>query len=203
MEEAAAFIKSRKKINLLMAAVNILVFLVMNFMGNTEDAGFMLCHGACYGPAVWGGEYYRLFTAMFLHFGIQHLMNNMVCLIFLGDMLESIVGPVKYLIIYLAGGLGGNLLSLWMEQRRELYVVSAGASGAIFAVIGALLYIVLRNKGHVGTLNGRGIAIMAFLSVLQGFTETGTDNAAHVGGLLAGFVLGILLYRKGKADRRK
>ena len=75
--------------NLLMVAVNIAVFVVLTFMGNTEDALFMFNHGACYTPSVQSGEYYRLFTSMFLHFGLYHIVNNMVCLIFLGDYLET------------------------------------------------------------------------------------------------------------------
>lgn len=205
MEEAIAFIRSRKKMNLLMVAVNVIVFIWLSVLGDTDSGIFMMEHGACFGPAVGDGEYYRLFTSMFLHFGLYHLLNNMVCLIFLGDMLETLVGPVKYLLIYLFGGLGGNLLSVAMEMRTGRYAVSAGASGAIFAVIGALLYIVIRNKGRVGTLTSRNLALMAGLSVLQGFSETGTDNAAHIGGLIGGFLLGILLYRYGRGglDREK
>lgn len=194
MDELKDFIRSRKKMNLLMVAVNIAVFVVLTFMGNTEDALFMFNHGACYTPSVQSGEYYRLFTSMFLHFGLYHIVNNMVCLIFLGDYLETIVGPVKYLIIYLAGGLAGNLLSMAIETQTGHYAVSAGASGAIFAVVGALLYIVLRNRGRVGAMTVHRMGIMVVLSVLQGFTDVGTDNAAHIGGLLGGFVLAVLLY---------
>lgn len=202
MEEAITFIRSRKKMNLLIVAVNILVFVWLSIQGDTENGMFMLEHGACFGPAVLDGEYSRLFTSMFLHFGIYHLLNNMVCLIFLGDMLETLVGPVRYLAIYILGGLGGNLLSVTLEMRTEQFAVSAGASGAIFSVIGALLFIVARNKGRVGTLTGRGLATMAVLSVLQGFSDTGTDNAAHIGGLVSGFVLGFLLYRRPQGKDR-
>ena len=195
MEDVITFIRSRKKMNLLMVAANLVVFIVLSILGNTESGLFMAKHGACFGPAVLNGEYYRIFTSMFLHFGIYHLLNNMVCLIFLGDMLETLVGPVRYLLIYLLGGLGGNLLSLALEIKKQEYAISAGASGAIFAVIGALLYIVIRNKGRVGTLTSRRLTLMVVLSVLQGFSDTGTDNAAHIGGFLCGFLLGLLLYR--------
>ena len=203
MGELIDFLKSRKKMNLLMVTVNIVIFLAFSVMGDTQDGYFMLDHGACFSPYVQNGEYYRLFTSMFLHFGVYHLVNNMICLIFLGDQLEAVVGPVKYLLIYIVGGLAGNILSVALEVRAGEAAISAGASGAIFAVIGALLYIVIRNRGRLGELSGRRLAIMTILSVGQGFMDTGTDNAAHIGGLIGGFILAVLLYRKKKEKYRK
>lgn len=202
MDELREFLSSRGKVTLLLTAANILVFLIFSVMGDTEDAYFMLGHGACYTPAILQGEYYRLFTGMFLHFGLPHLLYNMLCLIFLGDLLETVIGPVKYLLIYLLGGLAGNGLSMAMDLRTEKYAVSAGASGAIFAVVGALLYIIIRNKGRLGTITLQRMAMMAALSIIQGFTETGTDNAAHVGGFAAGFVLALLLYFNNDTEKK-
>ena len=76
------------------------------------------------------------------------------------------------------------------------YAISAGASGAIFGVIGALLYVAIRNKGRIGDISGRGILFMIALSLYYGFSSGGVDNMAHIGGLAAGFVLSVLLYRK-------
>ena len=96
-----------------------------------------------------GGEYYRLFTCMFLHFGIEHLLNNMLVLFVLGSRLEQVIGKIKFLLIYLIGGVLGNVISLLIELRTQDFAVSAGASGAVFAVMGAMIYIVIRNKGWV------------------------------------------------------
>ena len=189
--------------NLLIVTVNIAVFLALSVIGDTQDGYFMLDHGACFAPYVQRGEYCRLFTSMFLHFGVYHLANNMICLIFLGDQLEEAVGSVKYLLIYLVGGLAGNILSVAFEVRAGEAAISAGASGAIFAVIGALLYIVIRNRGRLGELSGRRLAVMTILSVWQGFIDTGTDNAAHIGGLMGGFVLAVLLYRKRNSRKEQ
>ena len=200
MGEIWNVIKTKKKMNLLMVASNIAVFLVLSLMGNTEDGYFMLEHGACYAPAILDGEYYRLATGMFLHFGIYHLAYNMICLIFAGEYLEEIVGSVRYLIIYLGGGLAGNLLSLAMEIKSGRFAVSAGASGAIFAVIGALCYIIFRNRKRVGNATLRRIGLMVTLSIIQGFMDVGTDNAAHIGGLAGGFALAVLLYHKKRRE---
>lgn len=194
MNEAWDFIKSRKKANLTIVLINITVYIVLEIMGDTESSAFMMNHGACYTPAILDGEYYRLLTGIFLHFGFYHIAYNMLSLIFLGDILETFVGPVRYLIIYFAGGIAGNVFSAWLEMQEGDYAVSAGASGAIFAVIGAILYIVIRSHGHLGRLNGRSFAIMAVLMIIQGAMDHGVDNAAHIGGFISGFLLAVLLY---------
>lgn len=175
--------------------INVVVFLVLTVMGNTEDAVFMLNHGAMYGPAITEAhEYYRLFTCMFLHFGISHLMNNMVMLGALGWNLEIEIGKFKFLIVYLVSGLGGNMLSFVGNIIFEENVISAGASGAVFGLMGALLYVVIANRGRLGRLSGRGMIFMVVLSLYYGFTSTGVDNIAHVGGLLFGFLTAVILY---------
>ena len=177
--------------------INIGVFLVLSVLGATEDTLFMLEHGAMYGPyVVEGHQYYRIFTCLFLHFGIEHLLNNMVLLGALGWNLELETGRIKFLIIYFISGLGGNLLSLWMNMSTDKMVVSAGASGAIFGLMGALLCVVLKNQGRVGRLTNRGLLVMVVLSLYFGFTSSGVDNAAHVGGLVCGFVMAAVLYRR-------
>lgn len=196
MQEIIEFIRSRQPVNLIIVAINIIVFIVLSFLGNTESAYFMANHGACFTPYVLEGEYYRLITCMFLHFGIEHLFYNMLVLIFLGDTLEKMAGKLRYLIIYMVGGIGGNIVSVYFETRKGDYAVSAGASGAIFAVIGALVCAVILNKGKLEDYSGRRLLLMAGLSVMEGLTSTGVDNWAHIGGLGAGFLLALLFHRK-------
>lgn len=182
---------------ILLAAVNVIVFFYLTFQGMTEDGAFMLEHGAMYVPYVLGeGEYYRLFSSMFMHFGFEHLVNNMVMLLVIGFTLEREIGTIKFLIIYLLSGLGGNILSAVWDVMLESFAVSAGASGAIFGIVGALLYVALRNRGRIGEMSGRGLVFMVILSLYYGFTGGGVDNFAHIGGLLSGFILSVLLYWK-------
>lgn len=197
MSELKDFLKSRTIVNLIIVLLNIGIFIVLEIGGDTEDANYMLTRGASFTPWILeNGEYYRLFTCMFLHFGIQHLAGNMLLLIFLGDILERTVGKFKYLLIYLIGGVGGNVLSVLYELKTGDVAVSAGASGAIFAVIGALVYIIARNKGRLEDLTGKRMLLMAALTLFHGFTSVGVDNSAHVGGLIGGTILSILLYHK-------
>ena len=93
-------------VNTALVIINVAAFIFLSLIGSTEDAEFMAGHGAMFVPAVvMGREYYRFFTCMFLHFGFMHLMGNMVTLLFLGDNVERAVGWLKYVIIYLGGGL--------------------------------------------------------------------------------------------------
>lgn len=168
-------------------------------MGMTEDSAFMMEHGAMYVPYLMNGErYYTLITSMFLHFGFSHLMNNMVMLLVIGYSLEPEIGKIRFLLIYLGSGLMGNLVSAWFDVSQGNYAVSAGASGAIFGIVGALLYVAIRNHGRVGEISTRGLVLMAGLSLYYGFTAQGVDNAAHIGGLISGFLLAVLTYWKHK-----
>lgn len=177
--------------------INVAVFFILTLFGNTEDAVFMLEHGAMYTPYITEGhEYYRIFTCMFLHFGITHLLNNMVLLGALGWNLEQEIGKIRFLIIYFVSGLAGNILSLFYDFALEQPAVSAGASGAIFGLMGALLFAVIANRGRLGRLSGRGMLFMVVLSLYYGFTSTGVDNFAHIGGLAAGFIMAAILYRR-------
>lgn len=188
---------------ILLAAVNVIVFLVLSFLGMTEDGEFMLKHGAMYVPyLIQRGEYYRLFSSMFLHFGYDHLVNNMIVLVAMGWNLELDIGKVKFLIVYFVSGLAGNALSAWWDIQTGSMAISAGASGAIFGIIGALLYVAIRNRGRIGDISGRGLVFMIVLTLYYGFTSGGVDNMAHIGGLLAGFLSGVLLYRKRKDKYR-
>ena len=146
--------------------LNILVFLIVEFTGSSQNTMHMLDCGAAFTPMIiQGGEYYRLFTCMFLHFGIEHLLNNMLVLFVLGSRLEQVIGKIKFLLIYLIGGVLGNVISLLIELRTQDFAVSAGASGAVFAVMGAMIYIVIRNKGWLGDLSMTDSGHGSFFSV--------------------------------------
>ena len=188
-------------VNGLLIALNVLFFLYLEITGSSEDAYFMYTKGAMFAPAVLeDGEYYRLLTAMFMHFGIRHIMNNMLVLFVIGDNLERALGHVKYLIFYLLCGIGSNWVSM-MAHSTDTMTVSAGASGAIFGVVGGLLYVVTANRGQLEDLNTRQLVIMIFFSLYLGYTSTGVDNIAHLSGLVIGFVLAIILYHRPARDR--
>ena len=194
----------RDKVTIILVAINVVVFFVLTLMGQTEDGRFMLTKGAMYVPYVLEqGEYYRLVTSMFLHFGIQHLGNNMILLLLVGAQLEEEMGAIKYLIIYIVAGLGGNIISMLGDITSGNYAIAGGASGAIFGVIGAMFWVVLRNNGRIGTMTKNGMIFMIGISLYYGFTSSGVDNLAHIGGLVTGLLMSILLYRKSNVKRHR
>lgn len=173
---------------------NISIFLIFTLLGKSEDVLFMQQYGAMYEPyVIEGHEYYRLLTSVFLHFGIEHLLNNMVMLGAIGYHLEPEIGRIRFLLVYFLSGIGGNICSLLFNVSFGNAVVSAGASGAVFGLMGALLCAVIRNKGRIGRLNKRGVLVLVVLSLYLGLTSSGVDNAAHIGGLFCGFMLESIL----------
>ncbi len=182
--------------------VNISIFFIFAILGKAEDVLFMREDGAMYEPYVMEGhEYYRLLTSIFLHFGIEHLLSNMVMLGALGMNLEPEIGKLRFLLVYFVSGIGGNICSLLLNISFGEVVISAGASGAVFGLTGALLCAVLRNKGRIGRLHKKGVLVLVILSIFLGLSEPGVDNAAHIGGLICGFVLEALLgsFKRGSA----
>jgi rhomboid protease GluP len=180
-----------------LVVLNLLVYVLLEIGGDTvHDMDYMIRWGAVWPKNVTNGEYWRLLTATFMHFGFEHILNNMFVLVCAGPILEKALGPVRYLILYLIAGVGGSTLSYLQMLHSGNYAVSAGASGAIFGIIGALLWIVIRHKGRYETLTGKGLLFMIALSLYYGITNGEVDNWGHIGGLLMGFLMGVILYRK-------
>ncbi len=194
------FNKQTPYITVLLIALNILYFLYLEFLGSTEQVSLMIEHGAMYTPLILEqGEYYRLLTSVFMHFGISHLANNMLMLFVLGERLERMLGKAKYLILYLFCGIGANVISmLWSMSDHDL-TVGAGASGAVFGVVGSLFVVIAKHHGRLEDLSISRMAVMIIISLYYGFSSSGVDNVAHVGGLLLGVILTLLLYRRLKA----
>lgn len=176
-------------------AINILIFIVMVASGVSfiePKGGDVLGWGADYGPYTLGGQYWRLITAMFLHFGIIHLAGNMWCLWSLGQLTEKLLGSLSVLGLYLLTGIGASMLSLTWDPMR----VGAGASGAIFGIAGALISVLffaqlgLQPEGRRKLLGY--VVRFAFLNLIFGL-QAHIDNMAHLGGLLTGLLIGFFL----------
>jgi len=176
-------------------AANFIIFLIVEiFFGSSENTEVLIRAGGAYVPAVRSGEWWRLISAMFLHAGIRHLLNNMLLLYVLGQHLEMLLGRIRFVILYLVCGIAANYIAFrWYESRGEM-TVAVGASGAVFAVMGALLFIIIKNKGRARGLSLRQMLVMLGFSLYFGFVSAGVSNIAHVSGLIAGFIVCIPLY---------
>ena len=174
----------------------------MTLLAPTDDRGEQLIRwGASYGPLIFQGQWWRLFTAMFVHVGIFHLLVNMWCLWNLGRLAEWQLGRVGLVLIYLGTGVGGGLASLLWHPN----IVSAGASGAIFGIAGALI-----SAFRMGAVSVPGQDLKRYLSslmpfvlynLLLGAVISFIDNAAHIGGLVTGLAFGAVLARRRQLAR--
>lgn len=129
------------------------------------------------------GDYYRLFTSIFLHAGIIHLVCNMYSMYVLGPQVESFYGKLKYLTIFIASGISGSLLSTAFSSNN---IVGVGASGAIFGLLGSILYFGYHYRVYLGNVLKSQILPLIILNLGLGFILTGIDNFAHIGGLIGG-----------------
>ena len=185
--------------------INCLVFLAMLASGADpwhSSTGIPLAWGANFGPATQDGEWWRLGSAMFLHFGVVHLALNMWALWDGGQLVERMFGPFRFAVIYLLSGVTGNLLSLVNHHGQA---VSGGASGAIFGVYGALLVCLWRERRLLHPAEFRwlfwGASGFSVVTIVFGLMIPGIDNAAHIGGFLTGLLSGFGLAHALEADR--
>ena len=186
-------------VTIALVVVNVITYLVLEWLGDTTNGFFMAEHGAMYPDFIRiNHEWWRIITAGFLHFGAVHLVNNMVILYCMGSRLERVTGHLKYFLIYLVSLIGAGLLSYGMMLRTGDYAVSAGASGAIFGVIGGFLWIVILHRGRFEQITTWGIMMMIVLTIYYGFSSAGIDNWGHIGGLLAGFAATVILYHRNR-----
>ncbi|KXG74404.1 rhomboid family protein [Thermotalea metallivorans] len=177
------FPKKKFYVTTLLLGVNILIWLYMSLTGSTTDTYHLIEFGAKYNPLIADGQYYRLFTSMFLHIGILHLMFNSYALNMLGKDVEAIYGTLKFLAIYLIAGIFGSLESFLFSNA-----VSAGASGAIFGLMGAYIYFGIRRPAIFSARYGLNLVSLLLINIIFGLTTPGIDNFAHLGGFFGGFL---------------
>ena len=189
----------------LLIGANLLAFAALLLAGAGlwhSSSEVQLAWGASFGPATKDGEWWRLGSAMFLHFGVLHLGMNMWALWDGGQLVERMYGHARFAALYLVSGLTGNLVSLIAQGDRA---ISGGASGAVFGVYGALLVFLWRERGQLHPHEFRwmfwGAAGFSVATIGFGFVVPGIDNAAHIGGFLSGVLLGMALARPLDAAR--
>lgn len=178
-------IKKYPFVSIGIVAVNVIVFILCMIFPQIYEKGYNGIY-----QVLTEKEYARVLWSTFLHSDARHIFNNMIIVLFMGTMLEENVGHGLYAGIYFLAGIGGNLLSLLVNWWHGDYTVSLGASGAVFGLDGLLLAMVLFMGSRVQLAKER-VILVVFLSLYSGFQSSGIDNAAHVGGLITGFLLGI------------
>lgn len=181
-------------VTIALIVINVLIFIVMECFGSTYDTGYMIQWGAADDNLIMENhQYYRLFTCMFLHFGFEHLLSNMITLYFFGSVVEKHMSKLKYLLFYLISGVAGSLISvIYYYYMLGGNNVSAGASGAIFGVIGMLVGMVCVSKGKFEGLSVQQVVIMSILVLYTGMRDESVNVVAHGGGFVAGILMGAI-----------
>ena len=177
-------------------AICIILFILMELSGGSTNSQTLLKYGANLDVLVKNGEYYRLFTCIFLHIGIMHLLCNMYSLYIIGREVENLFGKIKYIIIFILSGIFGSIMSLAFTYNT----ISAGASGAIFGLLGALLYFGMHYRTYLGEAIKRSIIPIIVVNLIIGFFAEGIDLAAHIGGLVGGVLVAMMV---GVPDKSK
>ena len=204
-EQRLAAISGRTPVTYGLIGINVAVFLAMALQGAgvfDSDASVHVAWGSNLVPVTVGGEWWRLGTSMFLHFGVIHLFVNMWVLHANGRLAERMYGSVRFAILYLLAGLCGSMASAWWHPA----VNSAGASGAVFGMLGGLLAYLLVKRFRIPApiIQAQRMSLTAFVvyNILYGLLHPGIDNAAHLGGFLAGVAIGLALARPIDAEAR-
>ena len=187
-QEREKYMRNNKPIiTYILIFINIVMFVLMYMLGNgSENTNTLIDFGANYILLTKAGEYYRLITSGFLHIGVIHLLLNMYSLYIVGSQVEYFYGKVKYIIIYLFSLIMGSLFTVALSSVNT---VSAGASGAIFGLLGSILYFGIKYRGYIGNSLVNQIVPVVVLNLIIGFTTPGIGNAAHIGGLIGGYLI--------------
>lgn len=203
-QNAAIFQRSKPIWTYFFIAVNVIIFLLLSYFGSrngnvsflegSTDLQTLIQFGAKSTYEIVEGQWWRLLTPIFLHIGITHLIVNSVALLSLGTLVEGIFGSSRFHVIYLLAGVAGNIASFLFSANP-----GAGASGAIFGLLGAMIYFVLHSRTTFSKAIGRDILIMLGINLVIGLVNPVVDNYAHLGGLLGGFLVAMSIGMPGRA----
>lgn len=177
-------------ISIALFIINVVVFLLSStVMDWIYDMGAMSTE-----MVLTKGQYYRLFTAMFLHVDVRHLFNNMILLALAGAIVENYTGHIFYILLYVLSGFFGNMISMAYELKNNLTWISVGASGAIMGIVGfVVVWIIVNRRSFVRNRNTLFRLVLLAIFVVQAcFFQEGANIAAHLGGFVTGFVLGVI-----------
>lgn len=179
----------------LIISINIIMFIVESASGGSQNPEVAYRYGAMVVGAVEQGDIWRMVTCMFLHYGVVHLLGNMCSLFYIGPYVEMVFGKVKYLLIYLFGGTIGSIVAFCVDNYNHQNNLNVGASGAIFALLGAILIIAI-SKRFTNRPNVIAVIITIVVAIVPSIFLPNISFSAHIGGLIGGFVVSLIASRK-------
>jgi rhomboid protease GluP len=186
------FWSRRTPVTYVLFGVNIFIFLLMTLAGGTENGTTLVDFGAKFNPLIDLGEYWRFVTPLFIHIGALHIFLNSYAIWIVGPQVEKLYGASRFTMIYILSGIAGVALSYWYHP----VTISAGASGSLFGMFGALLVFGFKYRNSIPPMFqravGKGVIPVIVVNLFIGMLP-GIDNSAHVGGLIAGALLAAVI----------
>ncbi|MDY5577293.1 MAG: rhomboid family intramembrane serine protease [Lachnospiraceae bacterium] len=186
-------------ISMLFMIINITYYFSLVKTGDVKDSDFMIRSGALYvSGIVENREYYRFLISTIMHFSLFHLVVNMISLYCVGNYVESHLGHGKFLVLYLCTSIGSSIFSFFDIYADGEKIIVAGASGAIYGIVGALIWIVLCHRGHFESISITELIGLTAIVFWYGYVSGGVNSAIHISGLVIGFLIAILIYRRDR-----
>lgn len=191
-------INKREYLTISILLLNIVIWVFLEFQGGSEDLSVLLRYGAINVKRIQStGEYWRFFTAMFLHIGFMHLVYNTFSLYIFGSRLEKYLSRMQFLYIYFGSGLIASLTSFYGSMLLGSNIIAAGASGAVYGLIGCILLISKAATKTIEGLNSTLIFIIFIMGIVYSGVSTNVDAFAHIGGFVGGLLLMLpILWRR-------
>ncbi|RPF55627.1 rhomboid family intramembrane serine protease [Aquisalibacillus elongatus] len=190
------FSYGKTRLTFLLIFINLVIFSLLELNGGSTNVRNLIDWGAKFNPKIVEGEWWRIISSMFLHIGPFHLFMNMIALYYLGDLTEKIYGTKRFFMIYFLAGIFGSVASFATNDS-----VSAGASGAIFGLFGALLFFGIHYKDIFFKTMGLNLIIVIGINIVFGLTVPQIDNGAHIGGLIGGLMASQIVHLPNKKAR--
>lgn len=191
MEAIKDFYK-KSKVTFIFLASMIVYFIIMTLNGGSTDAETLVKYGAFYPPYIVAfNQYYRFITSIFIHIGISHILFNGYALYIFGPQIEMLMGKKKYLLFFLLTGIGGNLLTFFFNFNS----ISAGASGSLFGLFGAFLYLVHRHPNMITPSGRKDIISLLVVNLILTIVVPSISITAHLGGLAIGYLLSYIFIK--------
>ena len=170
------------KVTTVLIVINIVIFLLETKDGGSTNRDVAIKCGVQYQPLIRQGQYYRLFTAMSLHFGLYHMLFNMYALSVIGPAVDYVCGSVIFLIVYLGAGLAGNVATMILDEKSGRSNLSAGASGCIFGLLGACFVLAIAGYGF----SMHSILTTLAINLVYGLSSKRINMMSHAGGFVGG-----------------
>ncbi|MFD7521593.1 rhomboid family intramembrane serine protease [Paenibacillus chitinolyticus] len=190
----------RYPVTSLLVLIHVVLFVLMEVSGSSTSTRTLIEYGALFSAPGFAPEWWRFFTAMFLHIGLSHLLFNSFALVIFAPPLERLLGSVRYAVFYLASGALGSAFSYWLHT--DAYV-AAGASGAIYGIYAAYLYLALFRRQLLDQQSRQTVIIILVSGLLFSVIVPNVDLYTHLGGFLAGFILFALFVEFIKRSGRR